>query len=64
MLVPIRCFNCNKALSKIHKEYINEIKKGKKKSGDILNNLGLVRYCCRSTVMTAVDVSNVLAFRI
>ena len=64
MLVPVRCFNCAKALSKPHKIYTEELKKNKKSSKEILDSLNLKRYCCRSTVMTAVDSSNVLAFRI
>lgn len=75
MIIPIRCFTCGKIMAdKI--DYYNlkksELeKKGKKDDNDlkhfndietkqILDDLGLIRYCCRRNLITNVDIMAII----
>ena len=70
-MLPPKCFTCGRILADIVLEYetkvlelelnkhltIEEIKKKKCK---ILNNLHLHRYCCRSRVISYVDIIQIV----
>jgi DNA-directed RNA polymerase I, II, and III subunit RPABC5 len=78
MLIPVRCFTCNKVLGQYWEPYMEELQKAtnlselenEKKTivigGDtilpksieckILDELGITRYCCRTIMMTTVDL--------
>lgn len=73
MLIPVRCFHCNKLLSNKWEYYQRRLKEekgdsfGKPKYFDgkntlvtpekrIYEELELVRYCCRKTLLTTVDL--------
>jgi DNA-directed RNA polymerase subunit N len=44
-LLPVRCFTCGKVLA--HEEqYVSRMKAGEK-SGDLLDDFGYKRFCCR-----------------
>lgn len=77
MIIPVRCFNCNKILGHLWEPYLEKIqeatsdinleKEGKfvvigenqPKSAECkaLDELGIVKYCCRSTMMGNVDLT-------
>lgn len=63
MIPPIVCFSCSKPLSEAYREYIKEMQKGGN-SKKILDGLGLKRYCCRSAIVSTVDISPLLPFLI
>ena len=56
MLIPIRCFSCNKVVGDKYETYIEEIKKPNKYNKEVLDDLGLNRYCCRRHMITTVDL--------
>ena len=56
MIIPIRCMTCGKPVAHLWEEYQKEMKKGRK-SDDVLNKLGIERYCCRSLFLTHVDLT-------
>lgn len=56
MLIPIRCFSCNNILADKYDTFINEQKKNDKTLKEILDNLKLPRYCCRTIMMTHVNM--------
>jgi DNA-directed RNA polymerase subunit N (RpoN/RPB10) len=76
MIVPIRCFTCAKVIADKYDYYIQEMEKlqkaGKKNEeedytyfGDIhtkeiLDNLGLTRYCCRRMLLSTSDLMNII----
>lgn len=74
MLIPIRCFTCGKTLADKWDYYDKEVKKIEKevtendklkyfdkvKSGKILDDLGLTRYCCRRHMIGQVDMMKVI----
>jgi DNA-directed RNA polymerase I, II, and III subunit RPABC5 len=67
MLIPIRCYTCNKVLADKWMAYATELQRRRfnqrlesdgsdqEDVGDLLDQLGLVRYCCRAHFMGHVD---------
>jgi DNA-directed RNA polymerase I, II, and III subunit RPABC5 len=85
MLIPVRCYTCNKVLAHLWEEYLAEIQKEfnetdenkrhgalkfnsvtreeviqKTHEGKILDRLGLHKYCCRTNILTSVDLTTKL----
>ncbi len=74
MIIPIRCFTCSKVIADKYDYYHFEkskLDKNKDESSDlkffneihtkeILDNLGLIRYCCRRSLMSSVDMMDVI----
>ena len=72
MIIPIRCFSCNKVLADKWKHYTTEIKKYRGRSEDryymdgsqipqtkeleVMTALGFKRACCRKQFLTHVDL--------
>jgi DNA-directed RNA polymerase subunit N (RpoN/RPB10) len=53
MLLPVRCFTCNKPLSNEWKKFRKTINSGMFSTKEkLLTDLGLKRYCCRRLVIT------------
>ncbi len=72
MIVPIRCFTCAKIIADKYDYYITEVAKLEKEgknnddpdykyfskihTKEILDNLGLTRYCCRRMLLSTSDM--------
>ena len=66
MIIPVRCFTCGKVIGDIYeeykkrkKEYDEAVKAGKKPKEtpkEILDSLGVDRYCCRRMILSHVDL--------
>ena len=66
MIIPVRCFTCGKVISDSYEEYKKRYDAYKKslKAGEkpketpkqILDSLGIDRYCCRRMILTHVDL--------
>ena len=70
MIIPVRCFTCGKVLADKWEYYVRESEKleaaeGKKdgnkyftntQTKEVLDNLGLDRYCCRRHMLGQVDI--------
>ena len=66
VIIPVRCFTCGKVVSDVYVEYkkrydeykkaVNAGEKPKETPKQILDNLGLERYCCRRMILTHVDL--------
>jgi DNA-directed RNA polymerase I, II, and III subunit RPABC5 len=82
MLIPIRCFTCNKVISHLWEDYQSKIQQAfqeldmkdkdriikfdeKKRNelkfktfeGKILDEIGLNKYCCRTIMISSVDLT-------
>ncbi|MEM3519196.1 MAG: DNA-directed RNA polymerase subunit N [Candidatus Hadarchaeales archaeon] len=57
---PIRCFTCGKLLGDKYAIFEERVKKGEEPK-KVLDDLGLKRYCCRSTVLTSIDMMDEIA---
>jgi len=55
MIIPVRCFSCGKPLGHLWEEYNEKVKKGEDKK-KVMDDLGMVRYCCRSLFLGHVDL--------
>jgi DNA-directed RNA polymerase subunit N (RpoN/RPB10) len=80
MIIPVRCFTCNKVLADKYEYYIQKVYEKKlalkqdttktsaidinssdiKKTpeGDVMDELGLIRYCCRKVLLTHIELIN------
>lgn len=55
MMFPIRCYSCGKPINHLWKKFNEEVEKGKDPK-QVLDNLGVDRYCCRKIFITHVDL--------
>ncbi|WP_298523482.1 DNA-directed RNA polymerase subunit N [uncultured Methanobrevibacter sp.] len=53
-MIPIRCLSCGKPVSAYFDEYTKRVAAGEK-SKDVLDDLGLTRYCCRRMLISHVE---------
>ena len=60
MIIPIRCWSCGKPIAHLWEEFENRSKKGESKK-DILDDLGVERYCCRAMMMGNVELLDTIA---
>jgi len=76
MIIPIRCFTCGKVMADKVDYYMEEVEKLEKakvttnekmyKNFDnihtkqILDDLGLTRYCCRRNMIANVDLMHII----
>lgn len=56
MIIPVRCFTCGKVVGNKWKPYVSYCSEGIWSQDEILDKLGLRRVCCRSMIITHVDL--------
>lgn len=62
MLIPIRCFTCGKLIADKLQEY-KDMQQKNESHEEILNSLGVDRYCCRRMLLTTVEtIQQVIPF--
>ena len=54
MLVPVRCFTCGNVIADKYEQFKEAIKK-KSDPSEVLDSLGMKRYCCRRMLLTTVE---------
>ncbi len=59
MIIPIRCWSCGKPIAHLYEEYLSRGKTESKK--DVMDELGLDRYCCRAMFLGQVDLIDTVA---
>ncbi len=57
---PIRCFTCGKLLGDKFEEFDKRVKEGQDPK-QVLDDLGLKRYCCRTVMLTSIDATDEIA---
>ena len=60
MIIPIRCFSCNKPVGHLYEKYVKEVEKGKSPK-QVMDELGIKRYCCRGLFLSHVDLIDTVA---
>lgn len=55
MMIPIRCWSCGKPIAHLWEEFKERRERGENPK-EIMDDLGLERYCCRSTFLGHVDI--------
>ena len=63
MMVPVRCFTCGNAVGEYWDEYKAraETQDGDEDPEDVLDDLGLDRYCCRRMLVSHDDLVDVVS---
>lgn len=60
MIIPIRCWSCGKPIAHLWEEYQDKTAKGEH-TKQVLDELGLQRYCCRAMFLGHVDLIDTVA---
>ncbi len=60
MLIPIRCFTCGSVISAKWEEYRDRVNSGESPK-KVLDDLKIKRYCCRSMMLSTVDLMDDIA---
>ncbi|UCG69337.1 MAG: DNA-directed RNA polymerase subunit N [Thermoplasmata archaeon] len=55
MIVPVRCFTCGKVIGDSFEAYVQRIEMGEEPK-EILDSLGVKRYCCRKMLISHADL--------
>ena len=55
MIIPVRCFTCGKVIGGVYQTYIKRVQLGEDPK-QVLDDLGLQRYCCRRMVVAHADL--------
>jgi DNA-directed RNA polymerase subunit N len=55
MIIPVRCFTCGKLIGDLWEEFARRVKAGENAT-DVLDSLGIRRYCCRRMLLSHVDI--------
>jgi DNA-directed RNA polymerase subunit N len=55
MMMPVRCFSCGKVIGSLYEPYRKQVAEGANPR-EVLDNLGLRRYCCRRILVGHVSL--------
>ncbi len=55
MIIPVRCFTCGKLIGDKWEEFAKRVKSGEDPK-NVLDDMGLNRYCCRRMLLSHVEV--------
>ena len=55
MIVPVRCFSCGKVIGDKWEEFNQRVENGEIPI-DVLDDLGVTRYCCRRMLLSHVEI--------
>ena len=69
MIGPVACFTCGKVISHLIEKYQEQVRENelkpenkRKTTKEILDGLGLKRYCCRTKVLTSINIGYELPY--
>ena len=60
MIIPIRCMACGKPIAHLWETYKQRVAAGED-AKNVLDEMGLERYCCRSVFLGHVDLIETVA---
>jgi len=55
MIIPVRCFTCGKVVGSAYAVYETRVKAGEAPQ-QVLDSLGLERYCCRRMIISHANL--------
>jgi len=59
MIIPVRCFTCGKPIGHLWEEFKKRVEKGED-PGKVLDDLGIVKECCRRMFITHIDEIDII----
>lgn len=60
MIIPVRCWSCGKPIAQLYEDFVQRVKKGES-AKEVMDDLGLERYCCRAMFMGQIDLMSTVA---
>ncbi len=60
MIIPVRCFSCGKPVGHLWAKFKDRVEKGEKPK-QVLDDLGLKRFCCRALFLGHVELIDEVA---
>ena len=60
MIIPVRCFSCGHVIAHLWQRYANGVAEGRD-AGEMLDEVGLERYCCRRMFVAHVELIDAIA---
>jgi DNA-directed RNA polymerase subunit N len=55
VIIPIRCFSCGKVVGSSYETYKKNVEMGEDPK-EVLDRLGVKRYCCRRMILAHADL--------
>ncbi len=55
MIIPVRCFTCGKVIGSAYEVFKQRVELGENPA-EVLDSLGITRYCCRRMLLSHVDL--------
>ncbi len=55
MIIPVRCFTCGTVIGEIYEKFLLRVEMGEKPD-EVLDTLGLDRFCCRKMIVAHADL--------
>lgn len=65
MIIPMRCYTCGKPISHLYRKYasvLQNVDDPVKCRAEVMNKLGLKRYCCRRIFLTHRDILPIIHY--
>ena len=64
MIIPVRCYSCGKPIAHLWEEFLAKTNNKTQNVKEVMDELGLDRYCCRAQFLGHVDLlDTVSAFK-
>ncbi len=61
MMIPVRCFTCGTVIGDSWEEFKGRAKEGEEDPGEVLDELGVDRHCCRRMMVSHTDLVDVVS---
>ena len=61
MMIPVRCFTCGNVVGEHWEELSERAREGDEDPGDVLDDLGVDRHCCRRMLVSHRDLVDVVS---
>ena len=55
MIIPVRCFTCGTVIGELYEKFLQRVEMGEKPD-EVLDTLGLDRFCCRKMIVAHADL--------
>ena len=60
-MVPVRCFTCGRVIGDDWEAFKQRAQEGDEDPGDVLDELGVERHCCRRMLVSHTDLVDVVS---
>jgi len=61
MMIPVRCFTCGNVVGEHWEEFEERTREGEEDPGEVLDELGVNRHCCRRMMVSHRDLVDVVS---